>query len=194
MTDKVLKRDFNEVLAYHRGRQTRRSDALFPLRKTSRIRLGVIEQALRVWLHRHTLHREPGINRSELGWDKANSNYQIGELLDVSPKHRKRPGDSLLVQKKKERVMRVAVSRATRRAVSLIGNAEIGVFPSFIPVASRERWTPRQAQALERALTRGRWRAPGLSKVDPDYLRSTVDDVLEFSPYGFHWPKNPRKF
>jgi hypothetical protein len=193
MTDKVLKRNFSEVLAFHRGREIRSSDALFPLRKTSRIRLGVIEQALRVWLHRHTLDHESGINRSELGWDEANSNYQIGELLDVSPKHRKRPGDPLLVQKKKERVMRVAVSRATSRAVGLISNAEIGVFPSFIPVAGRERWTTRQAQSLEKAVKRGKWTAPGFSKVDSNSLRIGVDQLINFHPFGFHFPLGPVK-
>lgn len=184
MPDKVLKAEFKEFLEYFRGREVRKSDALFPLSKTKRIRLGVIEKALQVWLYRDAIDR--GSTGKDAGSESASapSLYEIGELLEVSPKHRKRPGESIFVRKKKERVMRVAVSRATDRASKLISNAEIGVFPSFQPIENRERWTPRQAQALQRALRRGDWKPPGFSTVDLPGLRAALKILIDMSPYG----------
>jgi hypothetical protein len=163
VSDKTLKRQFNALLAERKLREIGESNALFPLLKTKKIRLKVIEQSLSVWLFRHEIGRRIKAQDPALRTELKLSLYEVGERLGVSPKHKRRAGEPLETRKQKERVMRIAVSRATLRASNLISNAEIGIFPSFEAVSPRPRWTPRQAKALAKAVELGEWSAPGLS-------------------------------
>jgi hypothetical protein len=72
------------------------------------------------------------------------------------------------MERKKRNGMKVAVSRMLSRANALIANAEIGIFPSFAPVAKRERWTNEQQQELDAAIERGEWQPPAMNI---DYFR-----------------------
>jgi hypothetical protein len=184
ISDKTLKRQFRDVLAFFKQREIRKSDALFPLSKIKMIRLNVIEQALKVWHLRHHLAREDMHGGLSLPPKPKLSLYDIGERLNVSPKHKWRPGEPLEVRKRKMQVMKVAVCRATDRAFKLIANAEVGCFPSYKPTLVRTRWTQSQAAALERAVKDGKWVAPGLSQVDLDATRKALERLVSQIPFG----------
>lgn len=162
--DKLLKVQFNELLRQHRERTLLKSSSAFPLAKTSRIRIGVIEEALNVWLRRQSGARFDG-NPPNVRERETTSLYELGARLGLSPQHKIRPGESDAIKRWKKQVMRQAVIRATARAQALIANAEIGVFPSYAAVPERDRWAlkPRDAGAFQRALKKGFWSPPGIS-------------------------------
>lgn len=170
ISERTLKKQFLDVLRTLEDRKIREGDAEFKLLKTKGIRMKVMESALSVWHKRWQLdygkaHPMPGVLHSKL------SLYDIGADLGISPRHKRKAGEPLAARILKERVMRVAVIRMTKRAEALMANAEIGLFPSYAKVKPRKRWTAEQAKALEKAVAAGQWVAPGISWIDWDRLR-----------------------
>lgn len=165
-----LKRQFLDLLLDLGHQEVRKGDAPLKLLKVKGIRLKVLESAIRVWHMRFQLDYDK-LHRPTLTDAERLSLYEIGVELDISPQHKRKPGEPLAARILKERVMRVAVIRMTKRAEALIANAEIGRFPSYDSVKPRKRWTAEQKKALEKAVANGKWNSPGISWIDWDRLR-----------------------
>ncbi len=82
----------------------------------------------------------------------------VGERLRLNEAFIVQEGDNKAIERKKRNAMKVAVSRMHSRAVRLIQNVEIGIFPSYAEVRSVRRWTPTQQAKLDDAVERGEWR------------------------------------
>lgn len=84
-------------------------------------------------------------------------NYQMSKFLELCPQHLPKPGDSIVRTKNKQKAMRTKNSQAYGMSVKLIENVEIGRFPSAKKVETRDRWTTKQKQELDAALSQGLW-------------------------------------
>jgi hypothetical protein len=170
ISEKSLKKQFLDIIREVEERQIRKGDAQFKLLKVKGIRMKVLESAVHVWSLRLILEHD----KTHLIKDQEPTKmdlYDIGDQLDISPQHKRRAGEPLKDRILKERVMRVAVIRMTKRAEALIANAEIGQFPSYDPVKPRRRWTLEQKKAMDKAVANGKWIPPGVSYIDWQQLR-----------------------
>lgn len=170
ISKQTLRRQLYELLMELGPQEIRKGDAPFKLLKIKGVRVKVLESAVRVWHMRFKLDYEM-LHRSSFLDAQKLSLYDIGAELNISPQHKRKPGEPMTARILKERVMRVAVIRMTKRADALIANAEIGRFPSYESVTARKRWSAEQRKALEKAVADGKWCAPGVSRIDWDKLR-----------------------
>jgi hypothetical protein len=165
-----LKKQFLDIVREIEERKIRKGDAQFKLLKVKGIRMKVLESAVRVWHMRSMLDFDiahPIKGEKPIKMDL----YDIGAELGISPQHARRAGEPLKDRILKERVMRVAVIRMTKRAEALMANAEIGLFPSYDQVKPRKRWTLEQKMAMDKAVAGGTWIPPGISHINWQELR-----------------------
>lgn len=168
-----LFKQFREIVDSLGEIRVRRGDSTFPLDKVKRVRIDIYETALRVFHYRSLLNFQDNSN-VDVGV-KNLSLYEIGNLFNVSPSHKRRAGESLEARILKERVMRVAVIRMTKRAEQLILNAEVGCFPSYSSRDESKRWTKAQIRERDDALMSGQFVHLGISDVDT----SEIDKIIE---------------
>ncbi len=164
MTERTITRQVLALLREEPNRQIKRaSHAKRPLAKLIGIRKAVIYDARDIWCLNHVIQNAKKPN-STLGkpFDKMTT-QQIGIAFRLVRTCMPKPTDGEEMERKKRNGMKVAVSRMVQRANALIANAEIGIFPSFAPVAKRERWTGEQQQKLDAAIERGEWQPPAMN-------------------------------
>jgi len=173
-----LFKQFREIVDSLGEIRVRRGDSAFPLDKVKRVRIDIYETALRVFHYRNWMNFQ-----KQSGFDAGIKNlslYEIGSLFNVSPAHKRKAGESIDSRILKERVMRVAVIRMTKRAEQLILNAEVGCFPSYIPRESNRRWTKAQISQRDDALKSGAFVNLGISDVNTLEIDRIIEERREF--------------
>jgi hypothetical protein len=173
-----LFKQFREIVDSLGEIRVRQGDSAFPLDKVKRVRIDIYETALRVFHYRNLINFQ-----NQSGFDagiKDLSLYEIGSLFNVSPAHKRKAGESIDSRILKERVMRVAVIRMTKRAEQLISNAEVGCFPSYIPREANKRWTKAQISQRDDALISGAFANLGISDVNTLEIDRVIEDRREF--------------
>ena len=173
-----LFKQFREIVDSLGEIRVRQGDSAFPLDKVKRVRIDIYETALRVFHYRNLINFQ-----NQSGFDagiKDLSLYEIGSLFNVSPAHKRKAGESIDSRILKERVMRVAVIRMTKRAEQLISNAEVGCFPSYIPREANKRWTKAQISQRDDALMSGAFVNLGISDVNTLEIDRVIEERREF--------------
>lgn len=96
--------------------------------------------------------------------------FEMGLHLNVSPNQKILDRDNLKVRAEKRNTVRNAFRKTIESFHRLIGNVEIGVFPSKEPVATLPRWTTKQQRLLNEAVTLGRWHSEDWAKREMAYM------------------------
>jgi hypothetical protein len=95
---------------------------------------------------------------------------EMGIYLNVSPKQKINQRDNLAVRSSKRNSVRNAFRKTLESFNSLIGNVEIGIFPSKDPVEARVRWTMKQQRLLDDAVAAGKWHSEDWAKREMAYM------------------------
>jgi hypothetical protein len=161
LTERTISRQVLAILRAEAGRKIQpKSEAKRRLSKWRGIRIDVLSVAHDVWSFNCLIERakQP---KSNVGKPfDAMTSQQLGIALRLVRSCMPKFTDGEDAERKKRNGMKVAVSRMLTRANAVIANAEIGIFPSFAPVAARRRWTAKQQMALDAAVAAGKWRPP----------------------------------
>jgi hypothetical protein len=148
--------EFKTLLRGHPNRRyTRAQTSNFPIKRHKGMNLEIFRKAIEVWheINRSQVRRK----RTVIQKDDEDSLYMVGERLRLNEAFIIRQCDSEAKEARKRNAMKVAVSRMHSRAVRLIQNVEIGIFPSYAEVRSVRRWTQAQQEELDDAVERGEW-------------------------------------
>jgi hypothetical protein len=150
-------------IAATKNARGRISNAKRPLAKLAGVRKDILKRAHEIWCVNHLvqLAKQEG---STIGapFNKMTT-HQMGVGFRLVRNCMPRAGDGIEIGRKKRNGMKVAVSRMLSRADALIANAEIGKFPSFEKVESRQRWTEQKQRELDAAVARGEWQPPAIN-------------------------------
>ena len=101
--------------------------------------------------------------------------FEKGLHLNVSPNQKILDRDNSKVRAEKRNTVRNAFRKTLDSFNSLIGNVEVGVFPSKDPVQVCERWRPDQQQQLEQAVAQGQWHSEGWAKKEMAYMLPGIE-------------------
>jgi len=101
--------------------------------------------------------------------------FEKGLHLNVSPNQKILDRDNANVRAEKRNTVRNAFRKTLDSFSSLIGNVEVGVFPSKDPVQICERWRPDQQQQLEQAVALGKWHSEGWAKREMAYMLPGIE-------------------
>ncbi len=182
LTERTISRQLMAIVRAQAHRDVKRvSYAKRSLKKLVGIRKQVLKRAHDIWCVNHLakLAKQEG---STIGapFNKMTT-HQMGIGFRLVRNCMPKVGESIDTSKKKRNGMKVAVSRMLNRADALIANAEIGKFPSFDKLESRQRWSEKQQKELDAAIARGEWQPPA---ADVENFRKMFEKV-PLPPKGY---------
>ena len=157
LSKRTIQRQLGKILEAHQEQRLRNRLEL----SSSEFKINPVQFRLRTLQVMHevlTLHREMIEKPKLFAQGKINlmnaiakgDLFRIGKLLRISPSNESLHGVPSEVIKQQNR-MRASVGRLLNRGEMLIGNCEIGIFPSFksVPLTEQMRFTEKQIRKHE---------------------------------------------